>query len=91
MDRAALERLTTKELHDRAVSRAERHVDVGFLWALVKALPVAEEVAGEDQHGKINVARPLALLNDFFDADEGALGDALRPLYLDYLEEHADD
>jgi hypothetical protein len=89
--REELERLPTKELHDRAVGRAERHLDVGFLWDLVRALPVAEEVAGDDQHSKIDIARPLALLNDLFNADEGELGEALRPMYLDYLEEHGDD
>jgi hypothetical protein len=89
--RDELERLSTKELHDRAVGRAERHLDVGFLWDLVRALPVAEEVAGDDQHSKIDIARPLALLNDFRNADEGELGEALRPLYLDYLREHDDD
>ncbi|MBI3649172.1 MAG: hypothetical protein HY240_10560 [Actinobacteria bacterium] len=91
MARAELETLSTKELHDRAVARAERHLDVGFLWSLVKALPIAEEVAGHDEHGKIDIARPLALLNDFFKADEGELGEALRPLYVDYLEEQGDD
>jgi hypothetical protein len=89
--REELESLSTKELHDRAVDRAQRHVDVGFLWDLVRALPVAEEVAGDDQHSKIDIARPLALLNDLFQADEGELGQALRPLYVDYLEEHGDD
>lgn len=88
--REELEGLSTKELHDRAVGRAERHLDVAFLWDLVRALPVAEEVAGDDQHSKIDIARPLALLNDFRNADEGELGEALRPMYLDYLEEHGD-
>ena len=32
--------------------------------------------------------RPLALLNDFIDADRGELADALRPLYIEYLVEH---
>ena len=88
--REELKALSTKQLHDRAVARAERHLDVGFLWDLVKALPVAEELAGEDQHSKIDIARPLALLNDFRNSDEGELGEALRPLYIDYLEEHGD-
>jgi hypothetical protein len=35
--------------------------------------------------------RPLALLNDLVDADRGDLADALRPLYVDYLLEHAAD
>jgi hypothetical protein len=90
LTREELEGLSTKELHDRAVGRAERHLDVTFLWDLVRALPVAEEVAGDDQHSKIDIARPLALLNDFRNADEGELGEALRPMYLDYLEEHGD-
>jgi len=34
--------------------------------------------------------RPLALLNDLVDADRGELADALRPLYIDYLEKHGD-
>ena len=90
--REDFERLSTKELHDRAVERAKRHLDVGFLWDLVKALPVAEEVVGDDERCKIDIARPLALINDFlYDTDSGKLGDALRPLYIDYLEAHADD
>jgi hypothetical protein len=90
--RDELERLPTKELHDRAIARAKHHLDVGFLWELVKALPVAEEVIGEDDRSKIDIARPLALLNDFlYDTDSGKIGDALRPLFVDYLMEHADD
>ena len=89
--REELERLPTKDLHDLAVERAKRHLDVGFLWDLVKALPVAEEVVGEDDRSKIDIARPLALINDFlYDTDSGKLGDALRPFYVDYLE-RADD
>ena len=88
--REELEALPTKDLHDLAVERAKRHLDVGFLWDLVKALPVAEEVVGEDDRSKIDIARPLALINDFlYDTDSGKLGDALRPFYVDYLE-HAD-
>ena len=87
-----LEQLSTKELHDRAIDRAKHHLDVGFLWDLVKALPVAEEASGDDERSKTDIVRPLALINDFlYDADSGKLGEALRPLYLDYLEEHADD
>ena len=88
--RDELEQLSTKVLHDRAVERAKRHLDIGFLWDLVKALPVAEEVIGDDERSKVDIARPLALINDVFDAGEGQLGEALRPMYVDYLEEHAD-
>jgi hypothetical protein len=86
--RAELQALSTKELHDRSIEIARHHADVGFLWDLVKALPVAEEVVGADSRSKADIMRPLALINDFFDSGEGALGEALRPLYLDYLEQH---
>jgi hypothetical protein len=87
MTREELERLTTKELHDRSIEHARKHADVAFLWRLVKALPVAEEMAGDDERAKVDVMRPLALINDFlYDAGEGALGEALRPMYIDYLD-----
>jgi hypothetical protein len=86
--RDELEALPTKELHDRALAVAKRRVDVGFLWRLIEALPVAEAALGDDQRSKVDVMRPLALINDLFDAGEGDLGEALRPMYIDYLEEH---
>jgi hypothetical protein len=89
--RAELDRLSTKELHDHALELARERSDAGFLWDLLKALPVAEAAIGDEERSKIDILRPLALINDFFDADEGELGEALRPLYLDYLEEHAPD
>jgi hypothetical protein len=88
--RDELDALPTKELHDRALAVAKRRVDVGFLWRLIEALPVAEAAVGDDQRSKVDVMRPLALINDLFDAGEGDLGEALRPMYLDYLEEHGD-
>lgn len=86
--REEFEAMTTRELHARAVEVARRRLDVTFLWRLAKALPVAEELIGDDQRSKTDILRPLALINDFYDAGEGALGEALRPLYLEYLEEH---
>jgi hypothetical protein len=87
-----LDRLSTKELHDRAIETARRHKDVAFLWRLVKALPVAEEFAGDDERAKTDILRPLALINDLlYDAGEGALGEALRPMYVEYLHAHDRD
>jgi hypothetical protein len=84
--RDELEAMPIKDLHDLAIGTARKHVDVGFLWSLVKALPVAEEMTGDDQRSKVDVMRPLALINDFlYDSDSGKLGEALRPLYVDYL------
>ena len=89
--RDELEHLPTKELHDRALQIARDRSDVGFLWELLKALPVAEAAIGDEERSKVDILRPLALINDFFDADEGELGEALRPLYIDYLAEQPGD
>ena len=37
--REELEKLSSKELHDRAVRLAEHRLDLAFLWRLVKAIP----------------------------------------------------
>ena len=86
--REELDAMSTKDLHAQAVEVAKHHLDVTFLWRLAKALPVAEELIGDDQRSKTDILRPLALINDFYDAGEGELGEALRPLYIDYLAEH---
>jgi hypothetical protein len=83
-----LEQLSTHDLLERAVETAKHHADIAFLWRLVKALPVAEELAGDDERAKTDILRPLALINDaLYDAGEGALGEALRPMYIEYLLE----
>jgi hypothetical protein len=89
-DRAELERLSSKELHDRAVRLAERRLDVGFLWRLIKSIPVAEAAAGNLDHAEadIGVGDLVPLLTDLRHDDQGPLADALRPLYLEYLETH---
>jgi hypothetical protein len=90
-NRDELGQLSTKALHDLSIDTARRHTDVAFLWRLVKALPVAEEIAGDDERAKTDILRPLALINDaLYDAGEGALGEALRPLYVEYLLERGD-
>jgi hypothetical protein len=87
--RAELEALPSAELHDRATRLAWRRVDVGFLWDLLKTIPEARAAVGDEERSETDIMRPLALLNDLIDADRGELADALRPLYIDYLLEHA--
>jgi hypothetical protein len=88
--RGDLESLSSKELHDRAVGLAERHLDVVFLWRLLKAIPVAEAAAGEleEAEADVGVADLVPLLHDFVHSDEGKLADALRPMYIEYLQGH---
>ena len=88
MDRTELEGMSSKQLHEAAVGRAVRHADLGFLWSLVKALPAAEVAAGNVRAAEGDLISVSALLSDVMSADEGNLADALRPLYIDYLEKH---
>lgn len=87
-ERAELERLPSPELHDRATRLAWRRLDVGFLWELLRTIPEARAAIGDEDRSETDIVRPLALLNDLVDADRGDLADALRPLYIDYLEKH---
>jgi hypothetical protein len=85
-----LEQLSTQELHDRAVRRAERHVDVKFFWSLLKAIPAAEMLSGDEGEADYDLESSKGLISDAVHSGDGALGEALRPLFLDYLRKHPD-
>jgi hypothetical protein len=87
--RDELEALSSRELHDMAVRRALHHLDVGFLWELLRAIPAAEASEGHDVEAGRDITKVSALLDNAIDSGEGDVADALRPLYLDYLEKHA--
>src|SRR5215475_10828404 len=86
-----LDALSSRELHDLAVRRARHHLDVGFLWELLRELPVGEEVAGHPDHANADALHLSALIGDAIDSDDSDVEDALRPLYLDYLKKHRKD
>lgn len=88
MDRAELERLSSEELHERAMSEARQRVDLGFLWSVVKSVPAAQAAAGNLAEAETDIASMTSLLTDVMKAGEPEVGDALRPLYIDYLAEH---
>jgi hypothetical protein len=83
-----LESLSSKELHDLAVSRAKRHLDVRFYWDLVRLLPAAEAGAGELGEAEEDVMRLSAHVDDVTEAGEGEVADLMRPFYLEYLRKH---
>ena len=83
-----LERLSTKELHDRAIHYAARHLDVRFFWRLMQALPAAEAAAGELDEATADAMTMRAHLDDLTDSGEGQTAELLRPFYLEYLREH---
>jgi hypothetical protein len=88
--REELDALSSKELHDRAVNRATKHLDVKFLWNLMKLVPAAEAGAGQADQADYDINHWSGQVADTFRDDDGALSDALRPVYLDYLEQHPD-
>jgi hypothetical protein len=83
-----LERLSSQELHDRAVSYAKRHLDVRFFWDLVRLLPAAEAAAGDLDEADTDVMRLSAHVDDVTDAGKGEVADLLRPFYIEYLRRH---
>ena len=84
-----LDALSSRELHDMALHRARRHLDVAFLWQLLRAIPAGEAVAGHPDQARADATHLSSLIADIVDSgDSDALMDALRPLYLDYLRKH---
>ncbi|MBA9004683.1 MULTISPECIES: hypothetical protein [Thermomonospora] len=80
-----LDRLPTRELHDRAIKLALARGDLGFLWRLLRDIPAAEAAVGHPEQGTADMMHVSALVNEFLHAGEGELAEALRPVYLDYL------
>ncbi len=68
--------------------RAVHHLDVGFLWELLRAIPAAEAAEGHDEEAGRDISKVTALLDDAIDSGQGDVAEALRPLYLDYLIKH---
>jgi len=87
-DHDPLEALSSQELHDLAVLRALKHLDVPFFVRLMQALPVAEVAAGEIDEAKADAMTLRAHLDDITDSGRGEVAELLRPFYLDYLREH---
>ncbi|WP_280344027.1 hypothetical protein [Nocardia neocaledoniensis] len=83
-----LEKLSSKELHDRAVKTAVRHGDVRFLWELLKSIPAAQAEAGDLGESEADIRYVLPMIDDYFHAGDGKLADVLRPTYLEYLNRH---
>jgi hypothetical protein len=86
--RDELEALSSRELHHLAVKRALEHADVGFFWRLLRDIPAAEASEGHDAEAGRDITHLSVLLDDAIGTGEGDVAEALRPVYLDYLEKH---
>jgi hypothetical protein len=85
-----LEGLSTHELHDRAIRRAEKHVDVKFFWSLLEMIPAAETIGGDEGEANFDIQFSRGLISDALHSGDGKLGEALRPVFVDYLRKHPD-
>jgi hypothetical protein len=84
-----LDALSSQELHDRAMRRARRHLDVGFLWRVMEMTPAAEAATGDLEEAELQAQHASSQIADAHNADDaGDLLDTLRPVYIDYLLEH---
>jgi hypothetical protein len=86
----ALEELPTQELHDRAIRRAEKHLDVRFFWSLLELIPAAEAARGDSGEADFDIQSSKGLIKDALHSGDGELGEALRPVFIDYLRKHPD-
>jgi hypothetical protein len=64
------------------------HLDVEFLWELLRAIPAAEASEGHANEAGRDITHLSVLLDDAVGSGEGDVAEALRPLYLDYLVKH---
>ena len=85
-----LDALPTRELHDRAVKRAERHLDVKFFWRLMSEAPGGRgrrrrHASRARRRSRTGADRCSTSLRH----DEDAM-EARRPIYIDYLLRHSE-
>jgi hypothetical protein len=86
-----LERLTTKELHDRAFEIARGRLDVRFFWNLLEAVPSVEAAAGHPDEAQQDILSLAQRVDDLVHPDTSEEADAFRPIYIDYLLKHEGD
>ena len=84
-----LDALSTQELHDRAIHRAERHLDVKFFWRLLQLIPSAQTAIGDEGEADYDIQSSKGLILDALHSGEGELGEAMRPVFVEYLRKHA--
>ena len=83
-----LDRLSSGELHERAVRRAKRHLDVRFFWALLEIAPVAEVAESDVAQAAEDVEHWSAQVHDAFKREPVGAVDGRRGFYIDYLLRH---
>lgn len=85
-----LERLSTRELHDRSFRLARRRLDVRFFWNLLEVAPAAEATAGHEGEAQADILSFSERVADIVNPDTAEEADAFRPIYIEYLAKHDD-
>lgn len=88
-----LDALPFDELRSRAFHRAERHLDVGFFWDLVKHLPSAGDLSGDDGSAGAagaGITEVVELVRELFGRDLGESRPLLRAHFIDYLRRNGE-
>jgi hypothetical protein len=83
-----LEKLSTKELQERAFRVARRRLDVRFFWNLLEVAPAAEAAAGHEGEAQADILSLSERVADVVNPDTTEEADAFRPIYVEYLLEH---
>jgi hypothetical protein len=86
-----LEKLSTKELQERAFQVARSRLDVRFFWNLLEMTPAAEAAAGHEGEAQADVLSLSERVADVVNPDSAEEADAFRPIYIEYLVEHEQD
>jgi hypothetical protein len=82
-----LDALSSRELHDRAVKRAEHRLDARFFWRLIQEGTAADAAEGDVERGEEHTVHWSRQVLDVLRHDDAAL-EARRPIYIDYLLKH---
>ena len=78
-----------RSLHDEAIGRAVRHLDIGYFRHQLEVVPAARAGAGDIEEAEIDVIKPSKLLAEAVSRDPELLA-ALRPLHIEYLRAHGE-
>jgi hypothetical protein len=85
-----IEALSTRELHDRAMHRAETHLDAKFFWSLLEIIPAAKAAVGDTGRADFDILHSRGQIRDALRSGVGPLAESLRPVFIDYLRKHPD-
>jgi hypothetical protein len=85
-----LDSLPSDELRRRAFKVAARRRDVRFFWSLLEMVPAGEASEGRPEKLANDVESSRTWLDDFL-SPAHPIQEAMRPVFIDYLEQHADE